>query len=153
MSSDPAMLDDGFSINFDEYFDMQYAGDSAAPSPLLIARRSSSVSCQRGFITEGYHITEVESLYGLSPVGFGDLAESDLTRWTRLNLVANIPWFRLIDLMCTLLNDHRGGKTADNGFGASAVRSSSLLQADHKPEYSWSWDVLHRPKVRKRGID
>jgi hypothetical protein len=148
------MPNDGFSIDLDEYFDMQYAGDSVALSPLLIACRSSSVSGQQGFITEGYHITEVESLYGLSPMGLGDLGESDLTRWTRLNLVSNLPWFRLIDLMCTLLNDPRGGKAADKGFDTSAVQSSSLLQADRKPEYSFrSWDVLHSPKVRKRGID
>jgi hypothetical protein len=131
------MPDDGFSIGLDDYFDMQYAGDSVTLSPLLIARRSSSVSRQQGFITEGYHITEVESLYRLSPMGLGDLGESDLTRWTRLNLVANLPWFRLIDLMRTLLNDHRRGKAADKGFSASAVRSSSLLQADRKPEYSF----------------
>lgn len=93
---------------------MQYAGDSVALSPLPIARGSPSVSCPQSFVTEGYHITEVEFLYGLSPKGSGDLGESDLTM--RLNLVANLPWFRLIDLMCMLLNHHRGGKTADNGF-------------------------------------
>lgn len=147
------MPDDGFSIDLDVYFDMQYAGESVALSPLPIAGRSPSVGCQHGFVTGGYHIAEVEILYGLSPMGLGDLGEGELTRWTRLGLVANLPWFRLIDLMCTLLNDHRGGKAADNGFGASAVRSS-LLQADHKPEYSFrSWDVLYSPRPRKRGID
>lgn len=149
------MPDDGFSIDLNEYFDMQYTGDSVALSPFLIARRSSSVNCQQSFISEGYHITEVEILRGLSPIGLGDLDESDRTRSTRLNLVANLPWFRLIHIMCMLLNNHRGGKAADNGFGASpAVRSSCLLQADHKPEYSSrSWDVLYSPRARKRGID
>ncbi|KAH8761908.1 ankyrin repeat-containing domain protein [Hyaloscypha finlandica] len=99
--SDPTMPDDGFLFDFDEYFDMQFAGDLVALSPLPIARRSPSV---------------IEVLYGLSPMGFGDLNESDITRWTRLGLVANLPWFRLIDLMCTLLNNYREGKAADNGF-------------------------------------
>jgi ankyrin repeat protein len=110
------MPDYGFPIDLDEYFDMQYEGDSVALSPLPIPRGSPFVSCPQGFATEGYHITEVEFLYGLSPMGLGDLGESDLTRWTRLNLVANLPWFRLIDLMCTLLNDHRRRKASNNGF-------------------------------------
>lgn len=121
------MPNNGFSIDINEYFDMQYAEDSVALSPLLIARRSPSVSCQQSFITEGYHTTEVEMLYGFSPIGLRDLDESDCTRWTRSNLVVNLPWFRLIDLMCTLLSNHRGGKAADNGPGASAVRFSALL--------------------------
>ncbi|KAH6665534.1 ankyrin repeat-containing domain protein [Halenospora varia] len=74
-------------------------GDSVALSPLPIADRSPSVGCQQGFVTGGYHIAEVEILYGLSPMGLGDLGEGDLTRWTRLGLVANLPWFRLIDLI------------------------------------------------------
>ncbi|KAF7504127.1 hypothetical protein GJ744_002645 [Endocarpon pusillum] len=92
------MPDDGFSIDFNEYFDMRYAGDSMALSPSLTARRSPSVSCQQNFVTQGYHIMEVETLYGLSPIGLGALDDSDRTRWTRLNLVVNLPWFRLIDL-------------------------------------------------------
>lgn len=99
------MPDYDFSIDLDGYFDMQYAGDSVVLSPLPIARGSPSVSCPQGFVTEGYHITEVEFPYGLSPKGSRDLGESDLTM--RLNLFANLPWFRLIDLMCMLLNYHR----------------------------------------------
>jgi len=90
---------------------MQYA----ALSPLPIARGSPSVSYQQGFVTEGYHFSEVEFLCQLSPTGLGDFNESDLTRLTRLKLVANLPWLRLIDLMCTLLNDQRE-KAADNGL-------------------------------------
>jgi hypothetical protein len=110
------MRDDGISIDLEKYFDMQYAGDSVALSPLPVARQSPSGSCQQGFVTEGYHITDVEMLYGLSPMSLGDFGESDLAGWTRLNLVANLPWFRLIDLMCTLLNYHRGRKSANKWF-------------------------------------
>lgn len=122
------MPHDGFSINLNDYFDMQHAGDSVALSPLPIARRLPSVCCQQDFAAEGYHYTEVEIPHGPSPMGLGNFGESDLTRWTRLHLVANLPWFRLIDLICTLLNDHSGGKAADNGFSATAVC---------KPEYSF----------------
>lgn len=96
---DPTISEDGLFTDLDVYFDMHYAGDSVTLSPLPTAHRSPPAGCQQGFVTGGDHTAEVEVLCEHPPMSLGGPDEGDLTRWTRLGLVANLPWFQLIDLM------------------------------------------------------
>lgn len=92
-------------VNFDEYFDMQHAGNWVAQSPPPIASNfaSTSILHQQGDVMAGEHVNDI-LICGLSPISPGSFAEHDLARWTRVDLVVNLPWFQLVDLIGTLLN-------------------------------------------------
>lgn len=90
---------------FDECLDMQHTWNLVAQSPPPIAGSfpSPSILFQQGDVMAGTHVRDI-FIRGLSPISPEGFGERDLARWTRVNLVVDLPWLQFIDLIGTLLN-------------------------------------------------